>query len=326
MRYFYSSFIFMAGGLIAAYYIEGIKAVYLTLLLITLEVSLSFDNAIVNAKVLSQMDAVWQKRFIVFGLIIAVFGMRLLFPLLVVYFTSHMGILQTLDTALHHQKEYATVLQSAQPDILAFGGAFLLMVFLDFFLQTEKVPWIAVLEDSKLVKKLSQISNIKLIIASLVLLAVWGETNNLHVMFSFIYGTLFFSALEAITSYLSFNMPKNGLPGFIYLEVLDASFSFDGVIGAFAISGNILIIMLGLGIGAMFVRSITIYFVQRQTLTRYIYLEHGAHYAIGVLAVLMLLKLSIHISDTLTGTIGVCLIGAAFAHSLIKNKNTINEV
>ena len=326
MRYFYSSFVFMAGGLIAAYLIGGIKAVYIAVLLITLEVSLSFDNAIVNAKILGQMDIVWQKRFIVFGLIIAVFGMRLLFPLLIVYFTSDMGLAQTLQTALYHPTQYETILHSAQPAIFAFGGAFLLMVFLDFFLQTREVQWIALLENSKLVKKLSAITNIKLLIAVIVSLMLGYVTADLHIVLNFIYGILLYSILEALTRLLSLDIIKNGLMGFVYLEVLDASFSFDGVIGAFAISGNILIIMLGLGIGAMFVRSITIYFVQHKTLAKYIYLEHGAHYAIGILSVIMLLKISINISDTLTGTIGVGLIGAAFIHSLLKSKNTLNEV
>lgn len=69
-----------------------------------------------------------------------------------------------------------------------------------------------------------------------------------------------------------------GIGGFLYLEVLDASFSFDGVIGAFAITSDVVVIMLGLAIGAMFVRSMTIYLVEKGTLEAYIYLEHGAHY------------------------------------------------
>ena len=75
---------------------------------------------------------------------------------------------------------------------------------------------------------------------------------------------------------------------FLYLEVLDASFSFDGVIGAFAITNDIVLMALGLGIGAMYVRSLTVYLVRQGTLDDYVYLEHGAHYAIGALAVILL--------------------------------------
>lgn len=82
---------------------------------------------------------------------------------------------------------------------------------------------------------------------------------------------------------------KGGIIGFLYLEVLDASFSFDGVIGAFAITNDVIVIMLGLAIGAMFVRSMTIFLVDKGTLDEFVYLEHGAHYAIGALAIIMLI-------------------------------------
>ena len=90
---------------------------------------------------------------------------------------------------------------------------------------------------------------------------------------------------------------KAGVFAFLYLEVLDASFSFDGVIGAFAISNDVLVIALGLGIGAFWIRSLTIYLVRAGTLSEYVYLEHGAHWAIGVLAVIMLASVEYHIPE-----------------------------
>lgn len=116
------------------------------------------------------------------------------------------------------------------------------------------------------------------------------------------------------------NMVNVGLAGFLYLEVLDASFSFDGVIGAFAITGNIFIILIGLGIGAFFVRSLTIYFVQSKTLTKVRYLEHGAHYAIGFLALVMFLKIFIHVPEVISGTLGMLLIVASVISSLRANR------
>ena len=74
---------------------------------------------------------------------------------------------------------------------------------------------------------------------------------------------------------------------FLYLELIDASFSFDGVVGAFAISQQIFVIAAGLGIGACYIRSLTVFLVRKGTLQEYIYLEHGAHWAIGALAVLL---------------------------------------
>ncbi len=113
---------------------------------------------------------------------------------------------------------------------------------------------------------------------------------------------------------------RNGLAGFIYLEILDASFSFDGVIGAFALTGDIWLIALGLGVGALFVRSLTIFLVERGTLAKFRFLEHGAHYAIFFLGAIMLLKIHFHIGELVTGGIGFGFIAAAFLHSLWANK------
>ncbi len=135
MRYFYSSFVIMAVGIIGAYFLGGIAAVYITFLLVILEISLSFDNAVVNAKVLETMDPIWQKRFIVFGIPIAVFGMRLIFPLAIVSVASGMGFIETLDVAMHQPEHYEAILKTTEASIFAFGGAFLLMVFLDFFFE-----------------------------------------------------------------------------------------------------------------------------------------------------------------------------------------------
>ena len=114
---------------------------------------------------------------------------------------------------------------------------------------------------------------------------------------------------------------KGGIGGFLYLEVLDASFSFDGVIGAFAITSDVVIIMLGLAIGAMFVRSMTIYLVDKGTLDEFIYLEHGAHYAIGALAIIMLLSMKFHVPELVTGLIGIAFIGLAILGSLKYRKD-----
>src|SRR6185312_10187126 len=108
---------------------------------------------------------------------------------------------------------------------------------------------------------------------------------------------------------------------FLYLEVIDASFSFDGVIGAFAITSDPIIIALGLGlIGAIFVRSLTVFLVREGTLDDYEYLDHGAHWAIGALAIILLLTISIEVSEVITGLIGVVFIGASFLSSIVRNK------
>ena len=114
---------------------------------------------------------------------------------------------------------------------------------------------------------------------------------------------------------------KGGLRLFLYLEVLDASFSFDGVIGAFAISKDIIVIAVGLGLGALYIRTLTVYLVRQGTLAEYRYLEHGAHWAIGVLAVLLFIGAEFHVPEVITGTIGALLIIAAFFSSLRANRD-----
>ncbi len=320
MRYFYSSFVIMAIGLIAAFYLGGLTAIYITFLLVVLEVSLSFDNAVVNAKVLETMDPIWQKRFIIFGMPIAVFGMRLLFPLAIVAIVTGMGLFETLHVALDDPKRYEGILKSTETTIFAFGGAFLLMVFLDFFFEERDVKWMSFVENSRMLRRASAITNIELITAIIVGIALGHITQDFGVVLAFMYGVLLHSLLGVLDHFLSSDTVKSGIAGFIYLEVLDASFSFDGVIGAFALTSNIFIIMIGLGVGAMFVRSLTLFFVEHKTLSEYRYLEHGAHYAIGILAFIMLLKITTHVSEMVTGTIGIGLISIAFAHSLWENK------
>lgn len=320
MRYFYSSFAIMLLGLIAAYYLGGVAAIYITFLLVILEVSLSFDNAVVNAKVLETLDPIWQKRFIIFGIPIAVFGMRLIFPLAIVSLVTGMGFVETLQVAMNEPDRYEAVLKSTESTIFAFGGAFLLMVFLDFFFQEHDIKWVTIVEGSRFVEKASSVNHIELITAIMVGIGLGHITHDFAVVQAFMYGVLLHSLLGMLDHFLSSDTVKSGVAGFIYLEVLDASFSFDGVIGAFALTSNIFIIMIGLGVGAMFVRSMTIYFVEHKTLSEFRYLEHGAHYAIGILALIMLMKINTHISEIVTGTVGIGLIAVAFAHSVIENR------
>ena len=325
MRYFYSSFLITAIGLVAAYFLGGFAAIYITFLLIILEVSLSFDNAVVNAKVLETMEPIWRRRFIVFGIPIAVFGMRLIFPLAIVAIVTGMGLFETLDVAMNQPLVYEKALKSAEQTIFAFGGAFLLMVFLDFFFEERDIKWMHFVEGSKIVEKASKINNIELIIAIMVGLGLGHITGSFSVVMAFMYGVLLHTMLGILDHFLSSDTVRSGIAGFVYLEVLDASFSFDGVIGAFALTSNIFIIMIGLGVGAMYVRSLTIYFVEYKTLSQFQYLEHGAHYAIGILAIIMLMKINMHVSEIVTGTIGIGLIAIAFGHSIYENRQ-LNKI
>jgi hypothetical protein len=308
-------------GLFIAFYLGGMHAVYITALLAILEISLSFDNAVVNAKVLSTMEPMWQKRFITYGIPIAVFGMRFLFPIAIVAIVGSMGMFDTLNLAINNPKEYHHMLESSKELIFAFGGSFLLMVFLDFFFDSGRDDkWIEILENNKAINKIGKIENIELIIAIGIGLLLTNITDSVSISLAYFSGIFLHSIIASLDHILSTDGVRSGLMGFLYLEVLDASFSFDGVIGAFALSSDIFIIMIGLGIGAMFVRSLTIYFVDKKTLKSFIYLEHGAHYAILALSVVMFVKIFHEVSEILVGTIGVFFIGLSLYHSIKKKK------
>ncbi|WP_024789760.1 DUF475 domain-containing protein [Lebetimonas sp. JH292] len=318
MKYFYFSFIIAVVGLGLAFFVGRFEAVYLTAILAVLEISLSFDNAVVNAKILKTMDKIWQRRFLTWGLIIAVFGMRLIIPILIVAVAADMGIMETVNIALFEPDKYESILSNTENLIYAFGGAFLWMVFSDFMFEKKEIKWIKPIE--KTAEKFGRVNNISLMIAILIGIIIVYDAKSHTVAIAYFLGILSYSLLKALDEYFSTENVKNGLMGLVYLEILDASFSFDGVIGAFAITSNIILIMLGLGIGAMFVRSLTIWMVEKELLDEYKYLEHGAHYAIGILAFIMFLKIFIEIPEAVTGTLGLILLIAAFVHSKMELK------
>jgi uncharacterized protein len=285
-----------------------------------LEVSLSFDNAVVNATVLKDMDEKWRRRFLTWGIAIAVFGMRIIFPVAIVAIAAQLTPWDAVTLAATRPDLYEKYIHEAHIGISGFGGAFLAMVGLKFFFDSDKdVHWIAAIE-----KQLSKLSSVPAVEIGVLLAALWAISTSLHAeeantfLIAGIAGLLTFIGVEAIGELLegeedlvTGTVIRSGAASFLYLEVLDASFSFDGVIGAFALSNNIFIIALGLGIGAMFVRSMTIMLVDKGTLAQYRFLEHGAFWAIIALAVIMLVSAipGVHIPETVTGLIGAVLIG-----------------
>lgn len=299
-------------------------ALWLTLVLGVLEVSLSFDNAVVNAGVLKNMSAFWQKMFLTVGILIAVFGMRLIFPIVIVSVATGLGLMPVIDMALKDPEQYNQVLTDHYASIAAFGGMFLLLVFLGFIFDQERdLHWLGGFE--RMIAKAGKADAMSVIVAVSVLMLTnlfLPEAVFQSVLFAGLGGTLLYLAVDSIDAFFEAEGvgKQSGIAAFLYLEVLDASFSFDGVIGAFAITRDVVIIMLGLAIGAMFVRSMTVYLVQKGTLDQFVFLEHGAHYAIGVLAIIMLIGTVYHVPEVVTGLIGVAFIGASILSSLRHRK------
>jgi hypothetical protein len=295
-----------------------LHAVWITAVLGVLEVSLSFDNAVVNATVLRGWNDFWQKLFLTVGIVVAVFGMRFLFPLVIVSTATGLGLIDVWHMAINTPAEYSRHLTERHAEVAAFGGAFLLLVFLNFLFDDEKeLHWLGWIEE-----KVGHYGTEGLAIL-LSLLAVFGamslmpEGSKLPVLIAGVVGVVVYVGVDWISGLLEEEesdptigkmISQGSIGGFIYLEVLDASFSFDGVIGSFAITNDVVIIMLGLAIGAMFVRSLTVFLVHKGTLDEFVFLEHGAHYAIGILAVIMFASVQYEIPEWFTGLSGVAFI------------------
>ena len=283
---------------------------------------------------LEKMSEVWRHRFLTWGIAIAVFGMRFLFPILVVSIFSHISILEVANIALNDSDKYAQYLQSAHAPIVTFGGLFLIMLFLNYFFNHEKdVHWITPLEEP--LSKLDHVRGIEIVISLLAIVILQKfipVTENVPVILAGMFGIITYLMIDGISHFLEKHeemrnakcavetVKCSGLISFIYLELIDASFSLDGVLGAFALSKDVVIITIGLAIGAMFVRSLTIMLVEKKTLKEFLYLEHGAHWAIGSLAIIMLITTVKEVPEVVTGLIGLVFIVAAFVSSVVHNK------
>ena len=321
------------------------------LLLAAVEISLSFDNAVVNATVLRRLNAFWQRLFRTVGVLVAVVGMRLLFPLLVVAFSARLSPFAALHLALADPHTYDQRLDAARPEISAFGGAFLTMVFLDFLLAERDLHWLRPLERlSARIGRLDRVAPL-IALAALITAASAGRHPGTQVSAVLMAGLLGVMTQLLISGLQGLTGPQEGdasdatspdsqppdtppttagrpallsgreaLLAFCFLELMDASFSFDGVIGAFAFTSNLLVIAAGLGIGALAMRTLTVRLVHGGTLNHYVYLEHGAHYAIGLLGILLLASAYHDLPELLTGLLGVSVIAAALASSVVRNR------
>ena len=347
-RIFAASAVISVLAIVVAFFYGGLEAAGLTLILGILEITLSFDNAVVNAKVLERMSEKWQQVFLTVGIVIAVFGMRLIFPLLVVGITAHLNPAEAVRLAfekgsVHTPGSYGYLLAQAHPQIAAFGGMFLLLLFLDWTFEEREITWLSWLE--KPLAKIGKLDQLSVIVAGIVLylFAEIVAAKPATVFAAGVLGIISYLAVNGLgglfenyedSQEAAFEQKRHGGPTqlakavgkagfflFLYLEVLDASFSFDGVIGAFAITPDPILIALGLGlIGALFVRSLTVFLVRKGTLNDYVYLEHGAHWAIGALAVILLVSIGVEVNEVVTGLVGLVLIGAAFVSSVVRNK------
>lgn len=318
----------LVGGVVWRYL--GVEGLWIFAVLVLLEVTFSFDNAVINSKILERMSPFWQQLFLTVGIILAVFVVRFVLPVVIVMISSGYGFREVIDMALYDAPRYSETLHHAAPMINAFGGTFLIMIGVNYFLDRKKdVHWLGRIE--RWLSKFGEYESFKVLImltVAMVLFYTVEPQYQLTVLVASILGTMLHIALDLFGRYFGRRQSNAevlvgmaAFASFVYLNVLDASFSLDGVIGAFAITTDVLLIMAGLGAGALWVRSLTVYLVRTHTLGKYRYLEHGAHWAILALGIVMLTKLyHIELPEWLTGSLGLIFVATAVITSIIERQ------
>ncbi|MEF3191042.1 MAG: DUF475 domain-containing protein [Campylobacterales bacterium] len=348
LSYFTSFFWVWAVATALLYLYGGLFAVYQGTVLSVLELSLSFDNAVVNALILSTMALIWRKRFLLWGMIIAVFGVRFIFPIMIVYFSTDLSFFASFELAINNPKEYERLIGEAHHTIMSFGGMFLFMLFVKFLFDEEKeLHWIAIIE--KYTSRMAKIGDLRMITILALMLAIAYaapsivpingheiKVDKAEILAPMLIGMIIFYAIEFLKGWMEktkeekfeghgSEIATGGFVSFIYLELIDMSFSLDGVLGAFAVTQNVVIIMLGLGIGAMAVRSLTLYMVDREVTSKYVYLEHGAMWSIGFLSLSMIIQIFVHLPEAVVTTIAIVPITLAFIHSIYRNRQLLQD-
>ncbi|HET6747279.1 MAG TPA: DUF475 domain-containing protein [Candidatus Saccharimonadales bacterium] len=337
-RIFFVSALITFASLVLVWSYLGFSAMLVALMLMVIEITFSFDNAIINARVLATMTPFWQKMFITVGILIAVFGMRIVFPILIVMFSAGLPWNEVINLAFHDPELYAKALHGAHPSIASFGGMFLLMLSLHFFFDTSRtVRWLGPIERPLQIIGRKWLHAVVCFFVLVVLMVLPFNHHPQETLFAGLAGIITYAfihgASEIFTKQRENALKKAdggklsrrhlalaGLSSFIYLEILDASFSFDGVIGAFAITQDVILIAIGLGVGALWVRSLTLYLVHHKVLEVYRYLEHGAHYVIGILSITLLVGLFYEIPEAVAGLIGIVVISLSIASSVAYKK------
>jgi len=255
------------------------------------EIISSIDNAIINAHVLKTMPEKFRKFFLFWGLIIAVFAVRGVLPFLIVWLANPaFSFSQVIGFVFHPTPEIDAYVEKSQALLLLAGGVYLFFVFLGWlFLEEKKYAFLVeefVHKQSVWFYAISSLFITAVVYASL-------QVNPILALSAVIGSTAFFitdgfkkNAEEKEKQLLTGNM--SAWSKILYLEVLDATFSIDGVIGAFAFTISIPLIFLGNGLGALVVREFTVRGIN--FISKYAYLKNGAMYSIGILGAIMVLE------------------------------------
>jgi hypothetical protein len=291
-----------------------------------IEISMSFDNAVVNEQKLKNMSSFWRQAFFWFGIPIAVVGMRFLVPLEIVSNIESISLHDAYNLAVNAPDKFSESLKQAHAAIAGFGGAFLMLTAFEFFGGDEKEEsW---LPGEGILAKIGVVRGLEFVAVFVALMIGYHVSGSVPMVLAGIGGCIVFVAMSAlkqsmehIDSWLgqstitALRILQGGLGGFLYLEVLDASFSLDGVVAAFAISKNIWVVAAGLGVGAIFVRELTLWMVKTGASATFKYLPNGAFWSILVLSLTMFVSVIHEVPDLLVSISSVGFIVAALISS-----------
>lgn len=306
----------------------NILTLSLTLLGLSLfEIISSIDNAIINAEVLSTMQKKYQKFFLLWGILFAVFVVRGLLPLLLVWFTvPNIGILEVLSATFSNDPIVTNAIEQSAPILLIGGGTFLIFLFFNWlFLEDKNFGLYA----EKFFQ--SQGAWFYAVVSVLLCVIVWfALKRGTAIGFGAVVGSTAFFITHGFKQFAANQEVKlkntssglSGISKILYLEVIDTTFSIDGVVGAFAFTLSIPIIFLGNGLGAIILRNITVSNIER--IKKYKYLKNGAMYSILVLGIIMVLDaFGFRIPEWLSPASTFTIIGYFFYKSNLDLKNTL---
>jgi len=292
--------------------------------LVIFEVVSSVDNAVVNAHVLKMMSVRWRKIFLFWGIITAVFIVRGLLPLVVVWLSvPEIGFLGAFRSMFEKSSQIANLLKAREGIILIGAGVFLLLIYLHWLFLEKKDPYFI---PDKLVKPHFGIWFFAFAAIVLVLLLYLAKFSPFLMLSAAVGYAIFFimygfreQAAQQEERMMGQNSYLSDFSKLLYLEVLDASFSVDGVLGAFAFTTFIPFILIGNGIGALIVRELTIKGIDK--VEKYRWLKNGAMTSIGVLGAFMIVKsFGIYIPHYLPTLTTVFFVGLTFfkSHQFLK--------
>jgi len=256
------------------------------------EIVSSIDNAVINADVLHTMSDKAKRWFLTWGLFFAVFLMRGLLPFMIVFaMNPALGVVGAFTASFSDDPAIAEAIKTSAPPLLAAGGIFLMFLFVHWLFMEPKHYG---LRGERFIHERG--FWFYAIVSILLTIIVWfGITTNPLIAFGAVTGsTLFFvtNGFKENAEQKEKELIKGGkmsdISKLLYLEVIDASFSIDGVLGAFAFTFAVPLILIGNGIGAVVLRQITISNIER--VKKYKYLKNGAMYSIAVLGIIMLLE------------------------------------